>query len=90
MVRTMIQLTEEQAKALKKIARARKMSVSAIVRESVAMYVRTERLNAQREEKRLRALEGLEKIKRAKYRDIEGKTDVSVNHDKYLEEIYAS
>jgi len=86
----MIQLTEEQAKALKKIAKTRKTSVAALVRESVALYVSADNFNAKRNEKRLRALAGLEKIKQAKYKDIEGKKDVSINHDKYLAETYLS
>lgn len=90
MVRTMIQLTEDQVKALKKLAKLRKTSVAALVRESVALYVSADNSNARRNEKRRRALAGLEKIKQAKYKDIEGKKDVSVNHDKYLAEAYSS
>lgn len=43
----------------------------------------------EREAKRLRALEGLRKIEKAQFKDFEGKTDISINHDKYLVEIYA-
>jgi hypothetical protein len=35
-------------------------------------------------------LEFLEWVKKEKPRDIEGATDVSVNHDKYLAEIYGT
>lgn len=90
MIRTMIQLTEDQAKALKKLARARKTSVAALVRESVALYVSADKSTTKHDEKRRRALEGLKKIKLAKYKDIEGKKDVSINHDKYLAEVYSS
>ena len=38
MIRTMVQLTEEQLKALKAMAKARKTSVARLVRESVAQY----------------------------------------------------
>jgi uncharacterized protein YgbK (DUF1537 family) len=88
MIRTMVQLTEEQVKALKELAKARKTSVAKLVRESVAQYVVAAPKAAEREEKRRRALEALEYIKNnpEKFRDIEGKTDVSVNHDKYLNE----
>ena len=90
MVRTMIQLTEEQMKALKELAKARKTSVAKLVRESVAQYILSAPAELSDEEKRKRALEFLEWVKKEKPRDIEGKTDVSVNHDKYLAEIYGS
>lgn len=90
MVRTMVQLTEEQVKALKKLAKARKTSMSHLVRESVAMYVSASASKTVLEEKRRRALEGLEKIRKAKFKDSEGKTDVAINHDKYLDEIYGT
>ena|SRR5687767_768407 len=92
MVRTMIQLTEEQMKALKALAKARKTSVARLVRESVAQYIATGTTELSYEEKRKRALEFVRQIKEGKIvaRDIEGKTDVSVNHDKYLAEIYGT
>lgn len=90
MVRTMVQLTEEQVKALKKLAKARKTSLAQLVRESVDQYIVTAPRELTREEKRQRALEGLEKIQKAGFRDMEGKKDLSINHDQYLEEIYAS
>jgi len=92
MIRTMVQLTEEQMKALKELAKARKTSVAKLVRESVAQYVVTANKDADREEKRRKALEFLDYIKKhpEEFRDIEGKTDVSVNHDKYLAEIYGT
>lgn len=89
MVRVMVQLTEEQVKTLKKMARVRKASVASLVRESVTLYVDASKVNPQMDEKRRRALEGLEKIKKAHFKDIEGKTDVAKNHDKYLNEIYS-
>jgi len=84
----MIQLTEEQKKALEALAKARKTSVAKLVRESVAQYVVAAPKDTEREAKRKRALEALKYIKNnpEKFRDIEGKTDVSVNHDKYLNE----
>lgn len=92
MVRTMVQLTEEQVKALKKLAKARRTSMAHLVRESVDQYIVTAPRESTREEKRLRALEFIRKIKsgEVRYRDIEGKTDVAVNHDKYLAEIYGA
>ena len=92
MVRTMIQLTEEQMKALKELAKARKTSVAKLVRESVAQYIATSPTEPSYAEKRKRALQFVKDIKEGKIKvyDIEGKTDVSVNHDKYLTEIYGT
>ena len=86
MVRMMIQLTEEQKKALEELAKARKTSVAKLVRESVAQYVAVAPKEAEREEKRKRALEFIKYIEEhpGEFRDIEGKTDVSVNHDEYF------
>ena len=93
MIRTMVQLTEEQLRTLKEMAKARKTSVAKLVRESVTQYVVANTVKEPtREEKRLRALEFVRKIKSGeiKSHDIEGQTDVSVNHDKYLAEIYGT
>lgn len=88
MIRMMIQLTEEQQKALKKLAKARKTSVASLVRESVARYVADSAQAVGREEKRLRALAFIQRIKNGEIQayDIEGKTDVSINHDEYFVE----
>jgi len=85
----MVQLTEEQIKALKELAKARKTSVAKLVREGVDQYIVTAPKELTYEEKRQRALEFIRQLKEGKiqYHDIEGKTDVSVNHDKYLAEI---
>jgi predicted transcriptional regulator len=90
MIRTMVQLTEEQMKALKELAKARKTSVARLVRESVAQYVVIAEKASDREEKRRRALEFIEMMKKEPFHDKDGATDVSVNHDKYLAEIYGT
>ena len=90
MIRMSIQFTEEQIKLLKTIAKARKTSVANLVRESVTLFLNNNSDEAIHEVKRQQVLEGLKKIKEMKYRDIEGKTDLSTNHDEYLAEIYAS
>ncbi len=92
MVRIMVQLTEEQLNALKEISRARKTPVAKLVRESVAQYIVTAPRELTYEEKRQRALDFIQQIKEGKFQahDIEGKTDVSVNHDVYLDEIYGT
>lgn len=92
MVRIMVQLTEEQLKALKDLAKARQTSVAKLVREGVNQYIATAPTELSYEAKRQRALEFIKQIKEGKFQahDIEGKTDVSVNHDKYLAEIYGT
>lgn len=92
MVRIMVQLTEEQLKVLKELAKARKTAVAKLVRESVDQYIVAAPKELTYEEKRQRALEFIRQLKEGEiqYHDIEGKTDVSVNHDKYLAEIYGT
>lgn len=86
MIRTMVQLTEEQLQALKALAKARKTSVASLVRESVAQYVSEATKEAEREEKWRRAMEFLDYIEHHpdEFRDVEGKSDVSTNHDEYF------
>ncbi|MBN1453675.1 MAG: ribbon-helix-helix protein, CopG family [Anaerolineales bacterium] len=86
MIRTMVQLTEEQLKALKELAKARKTSVASLVRESVAQYVAEATKEAEREEKWRQAIEFLDYIDHHpdEFRDVEGKSDVSTNHDEYF------
>ncbi|MGC1375708.1 MAG: CopG family transcriptional regulator [Anaerolineales bacterium] len=92
MMRMMIQITEEQMKALKELAKARKISVSKLVRESVANYTVTAPTQLSVQEKHHQALEFIKKMKTGEiaFHDIEGKTDVAENHDKYLDEIYGT
>ena len=86
MKRVMVQLTEEQLQALKELAKTRKTSVAKLVRESVTQYMEVTDKNAEREEKRRRALKFLDYIDAhpEEFRDIEGKSDVSINHDEYF------
>ncbi|MBE3074117.1 MAG: CopG family transcriptional regulator [Actinobacteria bacterium] len=42
MVRTQIQLSEDEAEAVKKLARERSVSMAAVVRDAVDQYVRRE------------------------------------------------
>jgi uncharacterized protein YgbK (DUF1537 family) len=86
MIRTMVQLTEEQLNALKELAVARNVSIASLVRESVEQYITTVTQETEREEKRQQALAFINYIEEHpdEFRDIEGKTDVSVNHDEYF------
>ena len=79
MVRTQIQLTDEQARRLKGLAAERGVSMAALVREGVELVL----AEPDREELWRRALAVV-----GKYRDLEGATDVAENHDRYLEDAY--
>jgi hypothetical protein len=74
-VRTQVQLTEEQASALKRLAAERGVSMATLVREGVDRVVGEDTWEA----KRRRALAVV-----GKYRS--GHTDIARNHDKYLAE----
>lgn len=79
MVRTQVQLDEEQYAKLKSLAAARSESISQVVRDAV------ERLLSESEGRenwrRLRLVVG-------KFRDQDDATDVASRHDDYLADIY--
>ncbi|MBU1660578.1 MAG: ribbon-helix-helix domain-containing protein [Chloroflexi bacterium] len=81
MIRTQIQLTEKQHRALKELAASQKVSVARIIRESVAQYLNTS------ETKEMDELRQYAISIAGKYHS--GKTDISINHDEYLAEAYA-
>lgn len=76
MVRTQIQITEEQSRALKKIAAQRKISVAELIRQGIDFYLHVYGTVSQKE-KRQRAIE-------AAGRFHSGQTDLSEKHDEYL------
>jgi RecA/RadA recombinase len=76
MVRTQIQLTEDQAKALKRIAQSQHLSVAELIRKAVDMVIRSGSF-IDIEERRKRAMEIVGKFG-------SGKRDVSEKHDLYL------
>ncbi len=82
MLRTQIQLTEEQARALKERARQEERSMSDLVRESVSEYL-TRRCVVDREAlaQRARALAG---------RFHSGEPDLAEQHDRHLDEAFDS
>lgn len=80
MVRTQIQLTEEQAKAVKKIASAQGLSVAELIRRAVDNIVNSSTI-VDTEERKRRALEIVGRFR-------SGKRDVSKEHDAYLAEAY--
>jgi predicted DNA-binding protein len=75
MVRTQIQLTEEQADRLRSLSARRGVSLAALIRESVDRTLADDSRAA--DWSRAHAVLG-------KYRDREGATDVSSRHDDYL------
>ena len=81
MVRTQIQLTEEQSRALKKMASSRHLSIAELVRQGVDVVLRSN-IVIDASEKRKRALAMV-----GKYRS--GKRDISKEHDKHLAEVFA-
>jgi hypothetical protein len=81
MVRTQIQLTEQQWQALKSLAARRGVSVAELIRQSVGNLMQASR-DVSDEERKQRAI-------RAAGRFRSGHADVSVDHDRYLAESYA-
>jgi hypothetical protein len=80
MVRTQIQLTEDQAKALKKIAQSRHLSVAELIRKAVDTVIKSSSvMNV--EDRHKRAMEIVGKFG-------SGKRDVSKKHDLYLTDAY--
>jgi hypothetical protein len=81
MVRTQIQLTEEQSESLRRLAEIDNVSLAEVIRRSVDSYIEARR-DVSREERKRRLLTvvGI---------GHSGVSDLAVNHDKYLAEIYA-
>ena len=80
MQRTQIQLTEQQAKALKAQARMEERSVAELVRESVAEYLG-----------KRRGIDTLELLRRArglKGRFRSGHADLAEAHDRHLDDAF--
>jgi hypothetical protein len=81
MVRTQIQLTEGQAKALKKLASSRHLSIAELIRQAVDAMIRSN-IVVDAEERRKRALDAAGRFR-------SGLRDLSTEHDKYLEEAFS-
>jgi len=76
MVKTQVQLTEEQAKALKKIAMQKKIPMAEVIRQGIDFYLRSSGTISQ-EERRQRAIKVIGQFH-------SGLTDLSEKHDEYL------
>ena len=82
MVRTQVQLTEQQAEELKRIARTRRVSAAEVIREALDNLIRSDAgVGADVENRRRRALSAVGKFS-------SGKRDISKKHDKYLSEAF--
>jgi len=80
MIRTQIQLTEEQARKLKHLAAERHISMAELIRQGVDAIVQKERL-FDHEEQRQRAIKATGRFR-------SGCRDLAAEHDRYLEEAY--
>lgn len=80
MIRTQIQLTDDQARVVKKLAAARGISMAEFIRQAVEGIIQAYPV-IDREERVRRAREIVGKFS-------SGKSDVSGKHDAYLEEAY--
>lgn len=84
MIRTQIQLTEEQSRRVKEAAEREDVSIAEIIRRAVDAWLATHG-ELSMEEKRQRALAVVTEM-RGRFRS--GHSDISVNHDAYLTEAY--
>jgi len=80
MVRTQIQLKEEQAKAIKRIAHSRHLFVAELIRRAVDTLIKSSPV-ADPEEKLKRAIAIVGKFS-------SGKHDIARRHDRYLADAY--
>lgn len=81
MVRTQVQLTEEQLALIKQIAAERNLSMSEVIRQGMDSFLR-QSVTVSREERVRRALEVVGRFR-------SGRSDVSARHDEHLAEAYA-
>ena len=80
MVRTQIQLTEIQARELKRIAALKGLSMAELIRQSVDQFIQTSS-EPTRQEK-------IVKLKEIAGKYHTGTSDLAENHDDHLDEIY--
>ncbi|OGO36144.1 MAG: hypothetical protein A2147_08855 [Chloroflexi bacterium RBG_16_57_8] len=80
MVRTQIQLTEDQARKLKRIAQSQHLSVAELIRRGVDAIIESSTA-VDIEERRKRALEIVGQFS-------SGKHNISMKHDLYLADAY--
>lgn len=81
MIRTQIQLTDAQARALKRLAANRGVPVASLIRESVDLLVRSAGTVDEGEQRR-RAIAAAGRFR-------SGQQDLASDHDRYLPDTYA-
>ena len=82
MIRTQIQLKEEQVRVLKKLAAARGVSMAELIRQSVDALIRSSTgIGISDEERRRRAIAAAGRFR-------SGWSDVSSDHDRHLVEAF--
>ncbi len=80
MIRTQIQLTENQSDMLKRISKKYNISISELIRRGVEMVIQSmPEVDIQEKRNRAFSLGGM---------FYSEEKDLSVNHDKYLNEVY--
>jgi predicted DNA-binding protein len=82
MIRTQIQLTEEQSARLREVSRRAGVSTAEIIRRSIDRYLAVSAEAGQRPADRLEALKVVGRFR-------SGLDDVASRHDDYLDEAYA-
>jgi hypothetical protein len=80
MVRTQVQLTEEQLRLLRQLSAVTGRSIADLVRQSLALYL-AQHQRSSREELVARALRLVGKFS-------SNRSDISVEHDRYLNEAF--
>lgn len=80
MIRTQVQLTEEQARTLKTLAVERGSSVAELIRQSVDNFI-LQSTGVSADERRRRAIAAIGRYD-------SGRSDISTKHDEYLAEAY--
>jgi hypothetical protein len=79
MIRTQLQLPEDQFRRLKVLARQQGISLAEIVRRCVAMFLSKEISSRRDLYARASKLEGA-------FEDREGSSDTAIHHDRYLDD----
>jgi len=80
MIRTQIQLTEEQSKALKRLSAQRDISIAELIRQGIDLYLQSCGTISQ-EERRQRAIKAAGQFRF-------GQANLSEEHDAYLAEVH--
>jgi hypothetical protein len=81
MIRTQVQLTDEQMRRLRRAAERENVSVAEIVRRCVDLALDGQRPERAESWRRARTLAG-------KFQDREGARDVATRHDEHLDEAF--